>query len=197
MNALMRLWHDLLQQPESRLFFSLSVPFLRRPRSHDRLLSVHMNTDIGHRLQPIAFAIRAPPPPFPQLLMLPAWHAAEPLRCGEGQSYTDEKWGCVFPFVYLFVSSVFPCCPTLAALLPHDSFSASPAPPPPVLPINSHQQAPVTEGYANFSKWETDSGLGCCTAWTQKRIFAVAERQPGVLLPRCLIRARRLAPTQR
>lgn len=75
MNVLMHPWHDLLGQPESTALyiFFLSVPFLRRPRSHSRLSSVSMNTDIGHRLQPIAFAIRASPSLPPPPLCLSCW----------------------------------------------------------------------------------------------------------------------------
>lgn len=120
--ALMRLWHDLLRQPESGLFFFLSVPFLRRPRSHSRLSSVPMNTDIGHRLRPIAFAITASPSFF--FSSLSCWCSLLGMQqsdCRAGQSYTDEKWGCILPLVCLFVSSVFPVPPSPPSVAPFPS----------------------------------------------------------------------------
>lgn len=180
MNVLMRHWRDLLHQPGPLLFFFfLSVPFLRRPRSHTRLSSVPMNTDIGHRLRPIAIAIRASLSFFPSLS---CWCSLLGMQAGRAQRRRKLHWWKVralfFPFVCLFASSAFPRRPALPIfLLPRDSFSF------PVFPRVMSADA-IREGYANFWHWETDSGLDCATAWTQKNVSF--QWQKGSLVSRSL-----------
>lgn len=85
----------------------LSVPFPHEPCSHSRLSSVSVNRDFGHRLRPLAFAVRASffffSPP------LGCWCFLFGMQEGDHRatkSYTDENWGCL-----LFVSSAIPRCP--------------------------------------------------------------------------------------
>lgn len=119
-------------------FFSLSVPFLRRPRSHTRLSSVPMNADIGHRLRPIAFAIRASLSLSPSFFP-PSAADAPCLACSRASAERAKvtlmkSEAAFFPllFVCLFVCALrLPVPPSPAYfLLPRDSFSFPRLPPP-------------------------------------------------------------------
>lgn len=61
-------------------------------------------------------------------------------------------------------------------LLPRDSFSF------PVFPRVMSADA-IREGYANFWHWETDSGLDCATAWTQKTYLSSGRKAASLAAP--------------
>lgn len=179
MNALMRHWRDLLHQPGPLLFF-LPISALP-PQTSFPHPSVECAHEYRHWTQTPANCFCHQSVSFlfslPQLLMLPAWHAA-----GRAQRRRKLHWWKVralfFPFVCLFASSAFPRRPALPIfLLPRDSFSF------PVFPRVMSADA-IREGYANFWHWEADSGLDCATAWTQKNVSF--QWQKGSLVSRSL-----------
>lgn len=85
-------------------------------------------------------------------------------------------------FFRLFVCELsLPTRPTLSKLLPHDSFSS----PPPILPNESHQLAPIER---DMQISETGKQTACLVAAPPEHKSGSLPSQNG-LLPRCLLRA--------
>lgn len=117
MNALMRHWCDLLHQPGPSLFFFFFPISALPPQTSFPHPSVECAHEYRHWTQIPANCFCHQSVSFlffflPQLLMLPAWHAA-----GRAQRRRKLHWWKVralfFPFVCLSASSAFPRRPAL------------------------------------------------------------------------------------
>lgn len=150
------------------IYYTSLSPDLRRPRSHSRLSSVSMNTDIGHRLRPIAFAIWASPSFF---FFPPSAADAPCLACSRAAADKAKVTGCIFPFVCLFVSSSLSVPPNLSKSCCHTTPFHPPHPP-------NHRvtaAGAVREGYALTGK----QTAGSTAAPPERKNVSLASQNGG------------------